>query len=226
LRSYESSKQSSSRTSHTRLAEVSADGLEGYIGRSSETGTLNSLLAVSLKRVRTSWQQRCCYVICPNRRTPKRDAFETRCRLCSRRRQFSRPRARPLDVEEQPQRSVMSQPRTKRRCRSISSHPLKGRRQHSSSTTPSTISDDTTLDTTSTRIVVVDIGTQKSAVTAPTVAGDTTATRTGWPRSRQALRCSADQSAARRCPARFDPRPASLSTMARPSQSCGWQTSS
>ena len=141
LRSYESSKRSStsivsalsclnrstSGTSHTRLAEVFIDGPEKYIDRSSETGRLSSLSAVSLERVKTSWQQRCCYVICPNYRTPKRDAFEMRCRLCSRWQQFSRPRARPLDVEEQPRRSMMSQPRTKRMCRSISSRALEGK---------------------------------------------------------------------------------------------------
>jgi hypothetical protein len=124
LRSYGSSRQSStriasalfclsrssSRTCLTRLAEVSADGLERYTGRSSETESLSSPLAVSLERARTSWRRQCCCVICPHRQTPKRDAFETRCRLCSKWRQFSRPRARPLDVEERPQKSVMSRP--------------------------------------------------------------------------------------------------------------------
>ena len=142
LRSYESSKQSSTRiasalsclnrssskTSHTRLAEVSAYGLERYTGRSLETGNLSSPSAVSLERARTSWRQRCYYAICPNHRTLKHGAFETRCRLCFKWRQFSKPRARPLDVEEQLQRSAMSRPRTKRRCRSISSHPLEGKR--------------------------------------------------------------------------------------------------
>ena len=108
LRSYESSKRSStkiasalsclnrtsSRTSHICLAEVSADGLEKYIDRSSETGSLSSLSAISLERVRTSWRQQCCYAMCPNCRTPKRDAFETRCRFYSKWRQFSRLRAR------------------------------------------------------------------------------------------------------------------------------------
>jgi len=206
LRSYGSSKQSSmkiasalsclngssSRTSHTHLAEVSANGLEKCIDRSLETGSLSSPSAVSLERVRTSWRHQCCYEICPNHRTPKRDAFETRCRLYSKWRQFNRPRARPLDVDEQPRRSVRIRPRTKRMCRSIGNRPLEGRRQHSSSTTPSTISDDTTHDVTSTRIVAVDVGTRKSAVTTPTAAGGTTATRTGWPRNRWALGCSAE----------------------------------
>jgi len=57
-----------------------------------------------------------------------------------------------------------------------------------------------THNTTSTNIVAIDMGMQRSAVTAPTAAGDTTATRTGWPRNRQALACSAERSAARRCP--------------------------
>jgi hypothetical protein len=69
------------------------------------------------------WQRRCCCATCPSRRTPKHDASETRCRLCSRWRQFSRPKARLLDVEERPPKSTMSQPKTKTRCRSISSHP-------------------------------------------------------------------------------------------------------
>jgi len=61
LRSYKSSRQSltrivsalfclsrsSSRTCLTRLAEVSADELERYIGRSSETQSLNSPSAVN-----------------------------------------------------------------------------------------------------------------------------------------------------------------------------------
>jgi hypothetical protein len=42
--------RSSSKTCLTRLAEVSADGLERYIGRSSETKSLSSPSAVSLER--------------------------------------------------------------------------------------------------------------------------------------------------------------------------------
>jgi len=97
LRSYESSRQSLTRiasalfylsrssrsTCLTRLVEVSVDGLKRYIGRSSETERLSSPSAVSLGRARTSWRQQCCCAICPNHQTPKRDAFETRCRLCS-----------------------------------------------------------------------------------------------------------------------------------------------
>jgi len=153
----------------------------------------------------------------------KRDAFEMRCRLCSKWQQFSRPRARPLDVEERPQKSVMSQSTTKRRCQSISSHPLKGKRPRSSS--QSTTNDDRTHDATLTSIVTIGTGTQKSAVTVPTAAGGTTAMRTGWPRNHRACGCSVGQSAARRCPAHFDPRPALQNTTTRPSQSCGWQIS-
>ena len=128
-----------------------------------------------------------------------------RCRLCFRWRQFSKLRARLLDVEEQPRRGVTSRFEMKRRCQSISSRPLEERRKCQSKTTSSIINDDTTHDTTSTNIVAVDTGMQRSAVTAPTVAGDTTATRTGWPQNHRALECSAERSAARRCPARFDP---------------------
>ena len=43
------SSRSSSRTCLTRLAEVSVDGLERYIGRSSGTGSQNNLSAASLE---------------------------------------------------------------------------------------------------------------------------------------------------------------------------------
>jgi len=98
----------------------------------------------------------------------------------------------------------MRRPRTKRRYRSTSSRLLERRGQHLSSTTPSIINGDTTHDATSTSIVAVDMGMQRSTVTAPTAEGDTTAMKTGWPQNRRALECSAEQSAARRCPARFD----------------------
>jgi len=96
------SSKSLSRTYHTHLAEVSTGGLERYIDRSSGTGSQNNLSAASLERARTSWRRQCCCVTCPSPRTPKHGAFEMRCRLYSRWRQFSKPRARPLDVEEQP----------------------------------------------------------------------------------------------------------------------------
>ena len=109
--------------------------------------------------------------------------------------------------------------------RQLSNRPLEERRQRLSKTTPTVISGDTMHGTTSTSIVGVDMGMQRSAATALTAAGDTTATRTGWPQNHWALACSAEQSAARRCPARFDPRLALLNTTAKPSQNCGWWTS-
>ena len=172
-RSYRSSKRSStkiasasscsnrfsSRTNQTHLAEVSADGLKKCIDRSSEMRSQSSPSAISPEWARTSSQQQCCYATCLSPRTPRRGEFETRCRLCSKWRQFSRPRAQPLDVEGQPRKSVRSRPRTKRRYRSISNHPLEGRRQRLSSTTPSTINGSTTHEATSTSIAAVDMGT-------------------------------------------------------------------
>ena len=110
------SSKSLSRTYHTDLAEVSVEELERCIDRSLGTGSQNNLSAAFLERAKTSWRQQCCCVTCPSPRTPKHGAFETRCRLYSRWRQFSKPRARPLDVEERPQKSVMSRPRMKKRC--------------------------------------------------------------------------------------------------------------
>ena len=164
-----SSSWSSSRTNYTRMEEVPVDGLEKYIDRSSGTGNQNNPLAASHERARMSWRRRCCYVTCLNPRTPKRGEFETRCRLCFKWRQFSRLRAQPLDVEEQPRRGVTSRSEMKRRCRSISNHPLEERGQRLSKTTPSLINGNTTHDMTSTSIVANDMGMQRSAVTAPTV---------------------------------------------------------
>jgi len=94
---------------------------------------------------------------------------------------------------------MTSRSKMKRRCRSISKHPLEERGQRLSKTTPSLFNGDMTHDMTSTNIVAIDMGMQTSTVTAPTAADDTTATRTGWPRNRQALACSAERSTARRC---------------------------
>ena len=146
-------------------------------------------------------------------------------KLCFKWRQLSKPRARPLDVEGQPRRSNTSWFETKGRCRSISNRPLEERRHRLSKTTPTLINGDTTHSTTSMSIVAVDTGMQRSAVIAPTAAGDTTATRIGWPQNHRALACSAERSAARRCSARFDPRLALLNTTVKPSQNCGWQNS-
>jgi len=75
----------------------------------------------------------------------------------------------------------MSRSETKERRRSNSNRPLEERRRRVSKTTPLTINGDTTRDTTSTSIVTVSTRMQRSAVTGPTAADDTTATRTGWP---------------------------------------------
>ena len=90
---------------------------------------------------------------------------------------------------------------------------------------PSTISVDTTRDATLKRIDAVGTGTRESAVTAHIAVGGMTAMRTGWTSSHQAHRCSVGQSAARPCPVRSDPRPASQSTMVKLNQSCGWPIS-
>jgi len=94
---------------------------------------------------------------------------------------------------------------TKGRRRSISNRPLEERRRRLCKTTPTVINGDTTHGTTSTSIVAVDTGMQRSAVTTPIAAGDTIATRTGWPQNHRALACSTERSAARRCPTRFEP---------------------
>jgi len=112
---------------------------------------------------------------------------------------------------------------TKRRCRSISSRPLEGRRPRSSS--PLTTNVGTTHDAILKKTVAVGTGTRRSAVTAPIVAGGTTAMRTGRLQSHQAHGCLAGRSVARHCPVRSNPQPASQSTMVKPNQSCGWRTS-
>jgi hypothetical protein len=96
-------------------------------------------------------------------------------------RQFSKPKARLLDAEELPLKTAMSRLKTKRKCWSICSHPVEGKRPRSFS--PSTISVDTTRGATLKRIDVVGTGTRKSTVTVPIAAGGTTAMRTGWPQS-------------------------------------------
>jgi len=217
LRNYNSSRQSltrtvsalsclsrsSSRTCLTRPVEVSADELERCTDKSSETQSQSNLSAVSLEQDRTLWRQQYCYATCPSPRTPRRGASEMRYKPCSRWQRFSKQKARPLDVEEWPLKSAMSQPKMKGRCPFISSHPLEEERPRSFS--PSTISVDTTRDATLKRIDAVGTGTRRSAVTAPIAAGGTTAMRTGWPRSHQAHGYSAGQSTARRYPAHSNP---------------------
>jgi len=157
---------------------VSVDELERYTDRSLETQSQSSPSAVSLEQARTSWQQQCCCETCRSRQTPKLDAFETRCRHYSRWRQFNRPKARLLDVEEPPLKNAMSQPKTKRRYRSISSHLLEVERARSFS--PSTISIGMTRDVTLKKIDAVGTGTRKSAVTVPIAVGGTTVMKIGW----------------------------------------------
>ena len=115
VRASSCSSRSLSRTCHTLLAEVSAEGLERCTDGSSGTGSQNHPSAASLGQARMFWRQRCCHATCRSPQTPKHGASETRCKLYSRWQQFSKQRARPPDVEGRPQKSAMSQPRTKRR---------------------------------------------------------------------------------------------------------------
>jgi len=66
------------------------------------------------------------------------------------------------------------------RRRSIKNHPLEEGKQRQSGSTSSIINGGTTLDTTSTGIAAVGMGTQRSVATAPTAVDDTTATKTEW----------------------------------------------
>ena len=91
-------------------------------------------------------------------------AFETRYRLCSRWRQFNKPKAQLLDDEELPLKSATSRLKMKRRCQSINSLLLEAERPLSFS--PSTISVGTTRGMTSKRIDAADTETRKSAVIA------------------------------------------------------------
>jgi hypothetical protein len=118
-----------------------------------------------------------------------------------------------------PQRNMSSRPETRGKYRFIKGHPLEEGKPRPSKSTPSMINGNTTLDMTSTSIAAVGMGTQRSAATAPTAADVTTTTRTEWLQSHRALESSAEQSAARRCPVRFDLRLASPNTMAKPSPS-------
>jgi len=75
---------------------------------------------------------------------------------------------------------VSSQPETRERCQFIEDHPLEEGKPCPSKSTSSIINGDTTLDMTSTSIVAVGMGMQRSAATVPTAVDDTTATRTEW----------------------------------------------
>ena len=99
--------------------------------------------------------------------------------------------------------------------------PPRGRNTMPSKSASSIINGDTTLDMTSMSIAAAGMGMQRSAATAPTAVDDTIATKTEWLQNHRALESSAEQSAARRCPVRSDPRPALPNTMVKPSPSCG-----
>ena len=154
--------------------------LERCLDRSSETSSQSRSLVASLERARMSWRQPCCYVTCLSPQTPRHDAFETRCRVCSTWRQPNKLRAQPLDVEGQPRRSASSRPETRGRYRFIRSRRLEARKQCPSRSASSTIEDSMTLDMTSTSIDAADTGTLRSGATVLTAADVTTVMRTGW----------------------------------------------
>ena len=215
----------SSETNRTRTMGARAVMLETCTNRSSGTRSLSRSLAVSLKLIRTSWQQLCYYATCLSPRTPRHGAFETRCKACSTWQQPSKIRAQPLDVEEQPQKSAPSQPETRERYQSTRSHHLEARRRCPFRNTSSTIEEHATLALILTSIDAVNTVTLRNGVTAPTTADIMTVTRTEWLPSRWALESLAGQSTACHCQAHSSLRPALPSTTAKPSQNCGWQTS-
>ena len=175
-----SSSRPSSETNRIRTPKARAVALERCTVKSSGTRSQSHLSAASHERARMSWQQPCYCVACLNLPTPRRGAFETRCRLCSKWRQPNKPKARLLGVEGQPQRNTSSQPETRRKCRSIKDHPLEEERPCPSKSASSIINGDTTLDMTSMSIAAAGMGMQRSAATAPTAVDDTTVTRTEW----------------------------------------------
>ena len=138
------------------------------------------LISHFLELVRTLWQRPCCYATCLSPPTPRRDAFETRCRVCSTWRQPSKLRAQPLDIAGRPQKSTVSRPETRGRYQFIRSRHLEARKRRLSRSASSTIEDHTMLDLTSTSIDAADIGTMRSGATAPTAVDTMIATKTGW----------------------------------------------
>ena len=223
LRNCESSRQSLTRiasvspnssglsceTNRTRTAGGSVVVLERYINRSSGMRSQSHSSAASLEPARTSWKQPCCYVTCLSLQTPRHDAFETRCRVCSTWRPYNKPRAQPVDVEGRPQKNALSQPGTRGRHQFITGHPLEVGKWCPSRSASSTIEGNTTLDMTSTSTAAAGTGTSRNTATALTVVDVTIATRTRWLQSHQALESSAGQSAVRRYQGHSDPQPAS-----------------
>ena len=111
-----------------RMVGAHPDALETCTDRSLGIRSLNRSSAGSLELVRTSWQQPCYYTTCLSPQTPRRDAFETRCRVCSTWRQLNKQRARPLDIKGRPQKSIPSQLKTRGGCLFTKNHHLKARR--------------------------------------------------------------------------------------------------
>jgi len=101
-----------------------------------------------------------------------------RCRVCSTWRQHNKPKAQPLDVEGQLQKSASSQPETRGRCQFIKNHPLEVGKRRLSRSASSTIEGSTTHDMTSTSTTAADLGMRRNAVTAPTMVDVTIAPRT------------------------------------------------
>ena len=106
----------SSETNCTPTAGAHVVVLKRCTNRSSGTRSQSHSSAASLEQARTLWQQPCCYVTCLSLQTPRHNAFEMRCRVCSTWRQHNKPKAQPLDVEGQLQKSASSQPETRGRC--------------------------------------------------------------------------------------------------------------
>ena len=163
------------------------DVLETYADKSLGRKSLNNSSAISLRLVITSWRQPCCYATCLNPQTPWRDAFGTRCKVCSTWRLLSKLRARPLDNEGRPQKNAPSQLETRERRQSIKSHPLEAREQCRFKNTSSTIESLVMLAMTSTSIDTASMGMLRNEATAPTTVDATTMMRTGWHQSRWAL---------------------------------------
>ena len=100
-------------------------------------------------------------------------------------------------------------------------HSLEEGKQYPSRSASSTIEGSTTLDMTSMSITAADTGTRRNVATTLTMVGVTTVTKTECHRNCQAVESLAEQYAAHRCQACFDPQPESPSTLAKPSRSCG-----
>jgi len=193
--------------------------------KSSGTRSQSHLSTASHEQSRMSWRQPCYCLTCLNLLTPRRGAFRDEVQTLLQVAPAQQAESSASRHRGRPWRNVSSQPGTRGRCQFIKDHPLEEGKPRPSKSTSSRINGDMTLDTTSMSIATARMGMQRSAATVPTTVDDTTAMRTEWLQNHRALESSAEQSVACRCPARFDPSPASPNTMAKPSQSYGWQTS-